>query len=398
MADPSASTGGRDLFYLFNTYADKLRFVVDIDFRTSPDYLFLGVKVVDRMGSPQNFHHHPVRVMFALDTSQNIFSDSVLDQGTGLSTVYATSRLDGWYYVSTHPTQPTGMVYPTTLVGFDDNTLKFQTEHDVGVAFAVETSDPDGSWDSDPSRQSPFFGIHVGKYAQGFDSFAPYAVVDLVELDVCNFFPGLRNNGTSSDYIQENMDDDSRTSIESSTLTVSVPSATATLTPYYESAINFVVIGIDPTSVNQTNLQGQTWLTLPVACLVGYNKSSVTVYSYEMIDGTSTGLFTVLVRTPGGVADAAMVGEYISNNTVILSSAVSEGLRQQTMNQKSYHGTHFLPGVDVLALNVENHQVWERTVLIPGGSFATRPYPPNQVSSTVWVLLIVCTGFLYGLF
>jgi hypothetical protein len=50
VADPAAPTGGRDLAYLFNTYAGKLRFVIEVDFRSSIDFLYMGVRLVDRSG------------------------------------------------------------------------------------------------------------------------------------------------------------------------------------------------------------------------------------------------------------------------------------------------------------------------------------------------------------
>ena len=52
MADPDAPSGGRDLFYLYNTYADKLRFVVDSDFRLDVDNLYFAVKLVDPAATP----------------------------------------------------------------------------------------------------------------------------------------------------------------------------------------------------------------------------------------------------------------------------------------------------------------------------------------------------------
>lgn len=67
MADPSAP-GGRDLFYLFNTQADKLRFVIDIDFRSGVDYLHLAVRLADRDGDPPLSAR--TRVLFAIRTEQ----------------------------------------------------------------------------------------------------------------------------------------------------------------------------------------------------------------------------------------------------------------------------------------------------------------------------------------
>ena len=68
VADPMATSGGRDLFYLFNTFANKLRFVVGIDIRTSRGYLHMGVKLVDREGNPPP--PSVTRVLFAIQTTQ----------------------------------------------------------------------------------------------------------------------------------------------------------------------------------------------------------------------------------------------------------------------------------------------------------------------------------------
>lgn len=68
VADPSSPEGGRDLLYLFNTRADKLRFVIDIDMRTGVDYLHLAVRLAGRNGMAP--HAERTRVLFAIQTAQ----------------------------------------------------------------------------------------------------------------------------------------------------------------------------------------------------------------------------------------------------------------------------------------------------------------------------------------
>lgn len=206
VADPNAPTGGRDLFYLFNTLANKLRFVVDIDFQVSENYFYFAVK----LNHPSTAQSNPVRIIFALHVqpANNISSslNGYYDQdNTGLIIINATSKMGGWYSVSNAVSKPPPPFYPSSLIHHLEDFVAweshpFSPEMNVGVAFAVETADERGQfYNSDPQRRSPFFGIQWGPYASGYDSFSPYALVNLTVYDLCLF---MKKEETIVDFMQ----------------------------------------------------------------------------------------------------------------------------------------------------------------------------------------------------
>lgn len=141
---PMGGVGMRDVVYLMNTYADKMKFIVSTDFRVGTDYLYLGVKLLDRSGDI------PVplttRVLFAIHTTQSGLkfagTTGYYDANKQLLLVYGTMHEDGWYVITTHDIEPTGPVYPSSIdpdSGDIENRMIPDNETDVGIAFSIET-------------------------------------------------------------------------------------------------------------------------------------------------------------------------------------------------------------------------------------------------------------------
>lgn len=436
MADPGAPTGGRDLFYLFNTYADKLRFVVDIDFRVATDYLYLAVKLVDRSGVAPEMTH--TRVLFALRTSQRNTmsfmspSSSWYDDASGLLLVNATYSAagDGWYVITTSPSNNS-----TTMML---DARRFESEKNVGIAFAVETADSELRWDADPSRRSPFFGINSGSYASGFDSFAPYAVVNLTATNICAVFgPFLPPAAAPTSNI-------TRALIENTTTVVNVTVDTYNVSgwkDYNEAAVQIIVAGVRLSSINFT-LSDQAWLMSPIYCL--FNITDISIYSMattvnmsastinkafnnnlsmlfnstEMTaltnsaltnsssnnsSGTNSSgssnssgsmifaLVTFTIRVPT-VADSMLMGARIANNTNAISGAVTRGMSMQST-------VSFVQGVDNVAVGVVGYQAWIRTPRLLRRSSTPAPAPPpppvfTDSSSRLSSGLVLCVVLL----
>jgi hypothetical protein len=309
VADPGAPTGGRDLFYLFNTYADKLRFVVDVDFRTANDYIYMGVRLVDRSGVvPPDSN---TRVLFAIRTWQRyMFLGGRYDNATGLLLVNATYHESGWFILATHEHEVTEQLFPSS---FDEHgnigNRRFEAEDNVGVAFAVETLDPLLSGD-DPSRRSPFFGINAEVYAVGFESFAPYAVFNLSVSDVCSFF-GESKEDTLIRYL-DGASNGTLAASEASTTAVGVPLYVTNVTAaveYYEAALQFVVAGVNTSSVNQSDLEAQTWIMHPLYCLFAVKRRDITVHDFGVVDLQEVVHFLNLSAHYNASEVAAIVGQ-----------------------------------------------------------------------------------------
>lgn len=213
VGDPNAPTGGRDLFYLFNTYADKLRFVVDVDFRTSAGFFHFGVKLVDRKGNAAS--SHDTRVLFAFRSSlQELqWTGSRYDAATGLVLYHAqpAAEGEGWFEVEVGVQQPNdyNISFPESMLSYTDH---FIDEQNMGVAFSVETVDAELNWDAvDPLRRSPFFAIHAESYSIGFDEFRPYALVNLTSMHqlICDTFFSLNFSSSNLYASLENMENKS---------------------------------------------------------------------------------------------------------------------------------------------------------------------------------------------
>ena len=323
MADPAAP-GGRDLFYLFNTYADKLRFVIGIAFRTFPDYLEMGIRLVDKYGLPPGDGF--TRVLFALQTSQidmRFIQDAQYDPITGLIIVYANRTQGGWYIVRTHQmgvnqTDPLPE-YPLSMAQYQASRKIKRNEMNMGVAFAVETADSLGDWDSDPMRRSAFFGIQWGPYASGFKSFSPYAMVNLTVTGPFSFLAAAVNKWLmslsppwivevdNSIPIQDWLASRRNTTMSSNSTVVVVdspfvsggvddlpqvfyqaPIRTGNQSSdfYYQASITTVVAGINVSSIPNISSLEQPWLVYPIALLLGMDVENVpiSVGRLELLD------------------------------------------------------------------------------------------------------------------
>lgn len=439
VADPAAPTGGRDLFYLFNTYADKLRFVVDIDFRTSFDYLHLGVRLVGRTGLPPSPTN--TRVLFAIMTSQRELFNGAYDEATGLVLVYAEARENGWFILDTHDVQPTEPSFPTSFDAVDGGVSNryLEDELNVGIAFSVETADGQINWDLDPSRKSPFFGIHAGSYASGFTSFAPYAIVNLTSSDLCtSFFPWMSTFGPPAGGNGTDVNSTEGNSTEGNTTTTPPPPPMATLvgTPdplldgVYQSVVSVVAVGINHTSVDLVNPihTHQTWIMHPITCFLGVNRTQVSLHSLELIPmgqeevealgggGNLTSLgyneseVGIITSTQGGMVALVTVlvdvGEGFVGDHPTEAARMNERLREGMTPPRSGEfsraatvglgergtGADLLGGVGGAALAVVDSGVWRR--------FYQPPPPPTfsgggsitwGASGEVWVWG-VCLG------
>lgn len=155
---------------------------------------------------------------------------------------------------------------------------------------------------------------------------------------------------------------------------------------YYESVVDFMVVGIDASLANiTTDRTSQTWLTLPISCMTGVDRNHITIRSFntmELVGGYAishlfdanelsviqanplkVGRITVLIRTTG-IAEAVVMGQELLRRKDTLSQGATEGLKKQNMNPHSSHGTNFLSSpqeVDNLALFVIKREVWIRT-------------------------------------
>ena len=123
-------------------------------------------------------------------TLDGSYMESTYDAASGLVVAYASRTMDGWYALTTHQNESSAsfVEFPdtiSTLDGIIGNRAMQASEVGMQVAFSVETADADTNWDLDPARRSPFFAINYGSYAAGFDTFAPYATIDL---QVCSSF------------------------------------------------------------------------------------------------------------------------------------------------------------------------------------------------------------------
>lgn len=417
VADPNAPTGGRDLFYLFNTYSDKLRFAVDIDFRSSPDFLNLGVRLVDRSGAPASATN--TRVLFAIKTTQRDILGGSYDDATGLLLAYSgVPRAGGWFTLSTHEVEPSRPSYPSSFDGDGQVTNRFfEPEVSVGVAFSVETADAQGVWDQDPLRRSPFFGIHAGSYASGFDSFSPFAIVNLTATDLCTyFFPWMLPAPSNS----------------SDTPSWPAPATRVeTLDPSLDGAIqavlSVVVVGVDHSSIDRSNPVSthQTWAMHPVACFLGVSSTRMSLHSVEVVSmgqdevaalggdpysgynsterqaiesQGGVALVTVLVlcdneAEAAGVVARGIVGATPPNmSSPLLSplssplmSPLSRGLTVGLSNHPS--GASLLAGVRGASMGVLDTDVWVRFYQPPPFGGGGRVLPTH----TVWAVpLIAC--------
>lgn len=294
VADPASPSGGRDVPYLLSTYADKLRFMVDVDFRTGPDFLHLGVRLVDRLGMPAAANNTRVLFAFRSDQRARLFPSTaaVADRRTGLVLMYASQRADGWFNVSTGPPPPdiSGMQYPTSI-GPDGevNNRPFQEEAGVGVAMSVETADSELVWNREPSRQSSFFGVS--------QKYSPYAVLNLTVHDLCGFFGNTSEEDSLQHYLA-NVTNESRALIsQHAQAAIPVPvtqqefntvvppaSAQVPWQDYHDTVLKIAVFGVDAASINISNPAAQTWLTYPLMCVSGRRGKNVTWYSVREQD------------------------------------------------------------------------------------------------------------------
>lgn len=402
--------------YLLHTYTDKMRFVVAIDFRSGPDFLHLGVKLVDRMGVPAVEANS--RVLFALQTNQTTsalpnFPAATRDEATGLVLVYATQYADGWFIVSTGGTalELMDMPYPTSIRGNGQVVNRaFQAEDNVGIAMAVETADSELSWHTEPARQAAFFGLQAGA-AYSHSQYAPYARVNLTVHDLCGLFSGGldgagRDSSSTLEYFLSNVTNETRTLIaqhaaeplhvpaDPETAAAYTTSSSSTWVEYHDAMLKFAVYGVDPASINTSNPKGQTWLTYPITCLMGGDgpnsivswraSSEQDIKISDMLNlsehfnstereallngggganantTTAVTMVSILVRVNSTV-EGYLVETYMQSHIQWLNGAISEGLRRQGRVASSLHGTQFFPGVDNVALQMIDTEVWVRT-------------------------------------
>ena len=179
--------------------------------------------------------------------------------------------------MSTHtvePNQTQAMVFPASVAEYEARRLIKADELNVGIVFAVETSSDSGDWESDPARRSPFFGLTFGPYAAGFDSFAPFARMNLTQYSVPLFIPLptlVRPNKTLN-----------TTMIIDSPYFVDGPE----LPPdYYQAVVRVAAAGVNmTTAMNPLSIGGQSWLVYPLSALLRINADVVSVSFPELVN------------------------------------------------------------------------------------------------------------------
>lgn len=407
VSDPSASNGGRDLFYIFNTYADKLRFVVGIDFRVSIDYLYIGIKLVDRTGVvPQPGFS---RVLFALRTTQpdlRFLETTWYDSTTGLLLVYGTMvSSDGWYAIRTHANEPNSTtigMYPMSLEAYQQVRMIGSSETNVGVAFSVETSTYDGNWVSDPSRRFPFFGINYGPYAAGFDAFSPYAYINIsASLDAYPFLLHILDGMTFPMFVA---------SYSNASLAALVAKVTVIDAPYpvvnggvnwvpppvfYQAYTKLGVAGVNM-SASANILNKTSWLSFPIAYMLGWGLKDVYVGPLQNMDVSYSAVnmskkynvseWNVILRESnhvqnssiyilGGltglvnsstIAESALILEYIKYRRDYLSAASTDGLIKLAALYPDTANVRILEGVSktVVDLAVSGYVVLKKRPVV----------------------------------